>query len=130
MRHLPAEVELSGTALCPAIEDKFMEAYWTSPSPQVSIIQPINPAAALVKETGKFKVCLTVVCLDSATGETVSKTCCTLVEAEEEKDEPDLPQPQLPDSPLDKDKEDSVPGERWSMVQFLSGHGQRQSENK
>ena len=62
VKEFPVPFELSGTAICPPTHAKFMEAYWTSQSTFVKIIEPSNPARGTASGFGTYEVCLTTIC--------------------------------------------------------------------
>jgi hypothetical protein len=80
--YLPAFVDLAGNFTCRAGQ-LFVEAFWSSPSPDVTFPDRDNPQTAQVTAFGNYSVCQIVTCADPATGEKESVTCCTILEVNE-----------------------------------------------
>jgi hypothetical protein len=79
---LPGIVELTGDASC-AANYVLLEAFWSSPSLEVGLPVPTNPATAKVSAFGNHIVCQIVTCLNPVTGETAPTKCCTALQLDE-----------------------------------------------
>jgi hypothetical protein len=69
---------LKGTAACPTSEE-IVESFWMSMSDQLEIVEPKDPAVAVVLAYGQHEVCQVVACFNPITDNSMSTMCCTTV---------------------------------------------------